>query len=130
MIRRSLRVAAAIAAIALLGVAGSQCISRGFIYANIGSIYTWSSSPQSGWNGSTQIASEGDFCTYVQNNGCAGEVGNRSLSYAQSLAWAENGTTLQPLSNPWFVNGATSWTVTSGTAAFSPTTDSLGTPPS
>jgi hypothetical protein len=103
---------AAAALFALVAVANNQLITRGYIYSNIGTLYTWSGSSQPSWSGSAQIATQDEFCTYIANNGCAGKVLNKALDYGTAAGWAVSGTVHSPLlANNTFTGGSfTSWT--------------------
>lgn len=110
----------ALLSLLLLGVASNQVITRGYIYSNIGTLYTWSGAAPA-WSGSLQNATEGDFCTNVQNNGCAGESALRGITSSQAAAWAVNSTAHSPiLANNTFSPTCTSWTLAgvSGTGLF------------
>lgn len=127
---------AAIAAIALLGVASNQCITRGFIYSNIGSLFSWSGSAQTSWNGSAQEATYSDFTTFIKNNASCGGPGSTALiDYSHATGCAVNTSAHTPiLANNSFAGDVfTSWsdttTVYGGSCATSTAYNSSATSP-
>jgi len=106
------RVLAGVLLALTLAISGSQTLTRGYLYSNIGTLFTWASSAQAGWNGSSQVATCADFATYIQNDGtpCVSSVATLLDSYA--LAHAVNSVTHSPLvANGTFLNGTFSpWT--------------------
>jgi hypothetical protein len=97
----------------LLGVASNQCITRGYIYSQIGTLFSWSGSSQSSWNGSNQVATVSDFTTFVQNNGACTGPSTTLITYGQATACATNSSaaTHTPiLANNSFAGGSfVSW---------------------
>ena len=105
------RLALVLAAV-LLGVVTYQPLTRGYVYSQIGSLFTWSGSAQA-WSGSTQVLSCSDWNSYIKNDGTACPTSMTVLdSYA--LAHAVNQVTHAPLvANNTFSSGALSpWTST------------------
>lgn len=100
-------------AVLLLGVASNQCITRGYIYSQIGTLFSWSGSSQSSWNGSNQVATVSDFTTFIQNNGACTGPSTTLITYGQATACATNssGATHTPiLANNSFAGGSfASW---------------------
>lgn len=70
---------------------------RGYIFSNIGTLFTWSGSAQSGWNGSSQDATVSDFTTFVKNNSACTGASNSLITYAQATACAVNSVSHSPL---------------------------------
>ena len=112
-------VLAAALTLSLFSVAGAtssnQVITRGFIYANIGSLFTWSGSAQTSWFGSSQAATYNDFETYVKNSGSCGGSAKMLISYGAATGCAVNTSTHSPIVScasfssgcfsPWINNG-------------------------
>lgn len=114
------RLLAASLAFLLLAVSSNQVLTRGYIFSNIGTLFTWSGTAQA-WSGSLQNATEGDFCTWVKNNGCAGESALRDITSSQATSWAVNSSVHSPiLANASFQSTCGSWTFAgvSGTGLF------------
>lgn len=104
-----------VACLAVLLLTGtSQVITRGYIYSNIGTLYTWAGTAQA-WSGSLQAATEADFCTFIQNNGCAGKSNLRDITSVQAAAWAVNSSSHSPiLTNNTFSPTCTAWSLAAG----------------
>lgn len=82
------------AAVVLLGTASNQVLDRGFIYSNIGTLFTWSGSSQA-WSGSHQAATYQDFTLFIKNNGSCipGGLTNAALiDYSHATGCAINAT--------------------------------------
>lgn len=109
----------AICAILLLGVSSSQWITRGYIYSEIGTLFTWSGAAQSSWSGSGQWATCNDYLTYIQNSGgTCGTSGGQWITYGTAVSLAVNSTTVLATTDPWLTDSGTYWPNQSGTASF------------
>lgn len=99
---------------ATLAIASDQIVTRGYIFSNIGSGFTWSGSAQS-WSGSSVTLSCGDWNTYVKNDGTACPA-SKTVLYAFASAHAVNQTTHSPIlaNNTFFGGGFSPWSSTNG----------------
>jgi hypothetical protein len=97
-------------AILLLAVSSEQSITRGYIYSEVGTLWSWTASAPS-WSGSLQTATYTDFTTYVANDGSCGGSPLESITYGAA-------TTCGVLYSQQTVNIPVA---TSGTTGFSPT---------
>lgn len=77
-------------AILLLAVASNQCLTRGYLYSEINTLFSWSGSAQAGWNGSLQNATYSDFDTYIANNGSCGGTSLQLITYGAATSCAVN----------------------------------------
>lgn len=107
--RRKASLLALTLAVVLLG--SDTAFTRGYVYSHIGTGFTWKTTAQSSWNGSTQAVSCGDWTTYVQNDATACTA-NTLIGLTWANAHAVNSVTHTPiLSNNTFFQGNWSpWT--------------------
>lgn len=100
-------------AVLTLGVATYQPLTRGYIFANIGTLFSWSGSAQS-WSGSTVVATCSDWTSFIKNDGTSCSPGVKTLLDSFAIAHAVNSVTHSPLvANNTFSNGNfASWTST------------------
>src|SRR5579864_6084837 len=123
------RALVAVLAIVLMAVASNQAITRGYIYSNIGSLFTWSGTAQTSWNGSNQVANYTDFTTFVKNNGScvpSGLSGAYVIDYGHATACALNSSVHSPiLADASFQGACANWTLVgvsgTGLASTAPT---------
>lgn len=90
--------------LAITLLASDTAFTRGYVYSNIGTLFTWSGSAQS-WSESTQAVSCNDWTSYIRNDGTACTSGTL-IGKTWALAHAVVTVVHSPLlTNPTFNGG-------------------------
>ncbi|HEV7180140.1 MAG TPA: hypothetical protein VGN11_09715 [Candidatus Baltobacteraceae bacterium] len=117
--RRALAVGLLLFLLGATGQSANQLLSKQDVIDNVNaSVFTWSSGQPAGWAGSNQIVTRADIVSALANNGsCAGSA-TRALTFSEISACKNTATVIAASTDPWLINGNTSWPNHAGTAIF------------